>query len=275
MKTKYFIFDLDGTLLNSRHFINYSSIEAINNAKVKGHKFMIATGRSYQLAISEIKFIDADHYSIICNGGLLYDVEKNEVIENSEPLNKEVIRFFIDKAKKYESSFLIYSKTDNYFYCANKEGKIAFQPFLKNSIDMSNLGIEKVERFLETIPVFTLTQFSDVIDEYEFMSLFDKLKNKNNYCNLSSALKGFVDIYSHNTSKWTGFLTLQKKLDIDDVNDVYYFGDSMNDYEMFKNIPNSIAMGNAHPELKKIAKYIIEDNNSDAIANFINEFLNQ
>ncbi|MBR2651366.1 HAD hydrolase family protein [bacterium] len=49
----------------------------------------------------------------------------------------------------------------------------------------------------------------------------------------------------------------------------YAFGDSKNDIILLSNIGNSICMGNGEPEVKNVAKYVIGDNNSDAIAEFL------
>lgn len=42
---------------------------------------------------------------------------------------------------------------------------------------------------------------------------------------------------------------------------------------MFQTSGKSVAMGNAIPELKQIATYITDDNNSNGIANFIDQFI--
>ena len=272
MKNKYLIFDLDGTLLNKLHEINYSSIEALEEATNKGCNVAIATGRSYKLAIDEIKMAQVKNYSILCNGALIYDVKKSKIIRNAKPLKKELIKAFLDLVKKYDSGFLVYTETENYFYSNSKDARLAFKPYLEGSIDLTNLGMDRVEKFLESNDIFTLTQYSKNISSNDFMKEFEEFKTKKELCNMSSAIDGFVDIYPMGISKWSGFLKLQELMKID-INDVYYFGDSMNDLEMIQKIPNSVAMGNAVEQVKKHAKYKIGDNDTDAIAKFVYDIL--
>lgn len=270
---KALIFDLDGTLLNDEHDINHKTIDAIEKAKEHGYKIMIATGRSYQQSLTEIKMIGATDYCVLCNGALIYDVKNNKMIENSQPLTKDVINHFLSMVKKYESGFMIYSLVDNYFYYACKEAKLSLEPFLFNAINLSNLRIDIIERLLLNIPVFSISQFSNLINEQEYIKSFQDYKDMKKKCNMSSAYKGFVDIYGYDVSKWSGFCKVNEWLNLD-LENTYYFGDSLNDFEIMSNLKKTVAMGNANKKIKEIAKFTIGDNNSDAIANFIENLIN-
>lgn len=50
-----------------------------------------------------------------------------------------------------------------------------------------------------------------------------------------------------------------------DINDVVVFWDGFNDRKMFQEAPLKIAMGNAIPELKKMADYVTADSDADGI----------
>ena len=49
-KKKLFVFDLDGTLLNSQTKIDDANVKALIQAREKGHVLAIATGRNYLFA---------------------------------------------------------------------------------------------------------------------------------------------------------------------------------------------------------------------------------
>ena len=53
---------------------------------------------------------------------------------------------------------------------------------------------------------------------------------------------------------------------------VLTFGDELNDYEMIRDFVG-VAMANANPAIKKIARYITKSNNEDGIACFINQYI--
>lgn len=65
-------------------------------------------------------------------------------------------------------------------------------------------------------------------------------------------------------SKYTGLKSLIDKLKIKN-HKVYSFGDSSNDLEIIEHADVGIAMGNATDDLKKAAKIVIGDHNSDTI----------
>ena len=47
--------DMDGTLLGDNHKVAPETVEAIREAQAAGIRFMIATGRSYNGAMEELK----------------------------------------------------------------------------------------------------------------------------------------------------------------------------------------------------------------------------
>ncbi len=55
-----------------------------------------------------------------------------------------------------------------------------------------------------------------------------------------------------------------------DKSEVMVLGDSFNDYSMFEVFEESVAMENAVPEIKKIAKYITDTNDNLGVAKAIN-----
>ena len=55
--------------------------------------------------------------------------------------------------------------------------------------------------------------------------------------------------------------------------EVVAVGDGLNDYEMISYAGLGVAMGNAHPKIKKIAKYITATNDEDGIADVIYELI--
>lgn len=50
--------DMDGTLLGDNHKVAPETVEAIREAQAAGIRFMIATGRSYNGAMEELKDLD-------------------------------------------------------------------------------------------------------------------------------------------------------------------------------------------------------------------------
>lgn len=80
---KYIFSDLDETLLVNHH-VPQVNIDAISQARAKGVKFIIATGRSH-LMTEEIQkeigvYHQKDEYQIAYNGGVILECQDNKVL---------------------------------------------------------------------------------------------------------------------------------------------------------------------------------------------------
>lgn len=73
-----------------------------------------------------------------------------------------------------------------------------------------------------------------------------------------------VDILPKGGSKAKGIEKIVQKLGILEDN-VYAFGDGLNDIEMLSTVKNSVAMGNAEEEVKEVAKYVTKSVEDDGI----------
>lgn len=274
IKNKFFLFDLDGTLLNSNNEINLSSLNAIKKLQKLNNKTSIATGRNSSLAIDKIKQINANNYSIVCNGSFLYDNSNEKIIRTCDPLQKDFVKKIVHLVKENNANCLVYTEKFNYFFSFNVDPNLKASIFLKDtiSIDTYCIKLEKLINDIFLLNPFCFSVFKKDLNMNLILKEMEVYKTEYKMCNMSSGLKDCIDFYNYNVSKYTGYLKLKEILNFSD-DDVFYFGDSMNDYEMFKNLKNTIAMGNAVLELKKIAKYQIGDNNSNAIHDFINDLI--
>ncbi len=268
-KSKILIFDLDGTLLNSNHKVNLENIKALKLASEKGYKIIIATGRCYDQIIETVNSLgNVVDYAIINNGALIYDNKKNFLIQNASPLSEDLRLFFIKTAFDNKISFLAYSELDLYAFVYSQDLDKFSIYINENTIDLSNLSKLDLEKYLNNseINIYNFSAYQKDMSEKDWIEMFNSFK-KENKCNITSALKGYIDIYSP-TSKYFGYLKLKEIINCDD-NDVYFFGDSNNDYDLLSYLKNSVAMGNANENVKSVASQVIGNNDSDAISEFL------
>lgn len=73
-----------------------------------------------------------------------------------------------------------------------------------------------------------------------------------------------VDVLYKMNSKSSAIQRIIQKTKIQE-NNIYAFGDEINDLEMLKFVQNSVAMGNAPNIVKESAKYVTKDVNDDGI----------
>lgn len=269
-ESKVIIFDLDGTLLNENKEVNKETIKAIQEAYQRGHEVVIATGRSYQQTIDVVNEIGVIRYVIMNNGGLIYDKENNLIIRNTNPLPKDLIKYFFDIVFAKKIPFLLYSDLDVFVYHFSSNEDFFSIYVNDRTIDISNMSVNELLQYFKdnNIDIFNLCAYSEELTESDWVEMFKYYKEDLKECNLTSALKHSIDIYGGSISKYVGYLKLKELLQYSD-NNVYFFGDSNNDFDLMCYVENGIAMGNANPRLKSVAKYVIGDNNSNAIADFI------
>ena len=90
---------------------------------------------------------------------------------------------------------------------------------------------------------------------------------------MSSSFNDNIEITDINAQKGIILEKVITKMGID-KKDVMILGDSFNDYSMFEIFEESVAMKNAIPEVKKIAKYITDTNDNQGVAKAIYNVLN-
>ena len=84
----------------------------------------------------------------------------------------------------------------------------------------------------------------------------------------------YTEITNTNVNKWTALKHLLDRLDILEE-ETMGIGDNVNDKELIGNSGIGIAMGNSSPEVKKIAKDVVSDNNSSGVAEAIQKHILQ
>ncbi len=131
--------------------------------------------------------------------------------------------------------------------------------------------IDDVEKFFEDgIEVRKFVAF------HKDVELIDKIKKtvgKLEGLAISSSFDDNIEITDLNAQKGIILEQVAKKMDID-IKDVMILGDSFNDYSMFEIFEESVAMKNAIPEVKEIAKYITDSNGNLGVAKAIYNVLN-
>lgn len=271
MTKKLVFFDIDGTLLNNNKKINESTIKAIEDLKEKGFIFCVATGRGLTEGILEIaKIAKLNGYLVLGNGNFVWDLIEDKLYTIGLPLSSEVIEMFYQTAKKYKRQLNIFFQDGNvksYYFGndINQEIKdcnfYIAGPSIYNYCDHCEIENDLKQNIVHV----SLKAESEIIKKC-FSSLKELEEKK--LAQISNVLNVYVEAESFGISKWSGVQFVQNKTGISNDN-TFAFGDSYNDKILLENVGNSICMGNGDPEIKKIAKNTIGDNDSDSIAQFL------
>lgn len=231
-------FDIDGTLTdNVNHTIPPGVQQGLMLLKENGYKLCISTGRRLNAIKSNIfKLISWDGFVCI-NGQAIYDSNKKLICKKG--LNIESINQAIQLANASNTS--IEAKTINDSFVIN-----FIDDNISQAFDFFHMPVPRLEMNYDLNDIIALMVCRDINSNYDD---FKKIPNVEVFPGMSS----YADINAKNINKYTGI-----KIMIDHFKCSKYiaFGDSLNDFDMLVHADISIAMGNCHPELRKIANHI-------------------
>ena len=253
---KLIVSDMDGTLLDDSKKLHDDFWEVFEELQKKGIYFVPASGRQYFNIYEYFKRIKKNLIILAENGS--YIVEDGKEIY-SKCLDKKDAVELIEVARKIPTADII--------FCGKKKA------YLENN---NSEFIAEVEKYFTRYEIVEdLTKVDDEALKITLCDLTGAEKNSFPYVEKYNekykvAVSGFIwiDITQKGINKGVGLRILQEKLGIK-KDETMVFGDYLNDYELMLEGEYSFAMENAHPELKKIAKYNGGDNNNGGVVKSI------
>lgn len=254
MSKKIVFFDIDGTLLGRDGKIPSSTKEALNKLRENDVFVAIATGRAPFMFKHIRKELEIETF-VSFNGQ--YVVFENEVIYKREMNHQDLLE-------------LIHSADENghALVFQDHEGMRANQR--NNNLIKESLGTIEFSH-----PEFDPNYFSQrsiyqtlLFCEEKYDSLYwDKFPGFDFVRWHHSA----TDILPVGGSKALGISEIVKKLKTTQDN-VYAFGDGLNDIQMLTDVGIGVAMGNARDEVKRVADYITDDVDDNGILKGLKHF---
>ena len=277
MKINTFVFDLDGTLLNSNDRINKGAIKALLEAKKQGKLLIVCTGRPLEDIVEPLKEAGKGlfDYAILNNGTYLINFSNNEITNNAQ-IDESVVDDYVKLGLKYKTIFSIhfdgkalrgniFDKNPKWFEKAKKVEKYLSDNEGGNIDFRDALDQAKGKKICMLSLRTTAENAHKILAEYNELGLNKKAK-------MIVASKTYADIIPLNMNKYIGLELLLTSLGVE-MSNVVSFGDSGNDVEMIEKTGLGIAMGNAIPEVKNVADKIIGNNDSDAIEKTLLELM--
>ena len=269
---KMMLSDLDETLLIDQHVPSFNQ-EAIRKARKKGLRFVVATGRSYNMIgdiLKELGTYDLpQEYSICFNGGLVLE-NKDFRILHFQGLDYSLMKKCFDWGCKENLCMLVFTLDCCYIYNADErevqrkiEQKAPMKvitdhetEFLKEASIAKILLVKRDMDYLKTLREKMLVDVeSDV--ELTFSS------NRYLECNAKGINKG-------NGLKW-----LAKFLGID-IRETIAIGDNYNDISMIQEAGLGACVSSASDDIKKISDYVCEkDYDEGAVQEVIERFVDK
>lgn len=259
-----YVTDLDGTLLRSDERTSEYTNQTINRLIEKGVLFSYATARSSVTAKKVTQGLNAK-FPIICyNGAFIIDNATGEILggnyfdESFDQLANDLFA-----ADIYPIMYAYVDGRERFSFIKEKISKPT-ENFIATRNDFRKREVKSVEE----LTAGKLYYVSCIDTPEKLEPIYEKYKNTY-HCVYQR------DIYSHDqwleimpltVTKANAIRQLKEMLGCDRV---VAFGDGINDREMFEMADESYAVANAVPELKAVATGVIEENNEDAVAKWL------
>lgn len=240
------VVDLDGTILNEKRQITKNTINYLHSLKEKGFIIVIATGRIYASSLLATEGATFANYLLTDAGTCIYDLENNKVIKK-DLIRKETIEKIFSY---YDDSFNFIDVCDqNHTYKYIEECHEGRSVIATKDLDYILTQCNEI-----THAAISLKDYNRV------PALYTKLKKEMTDADIIIMQDSFkeskwLEILPKGCNKWNAITYLAETLSIK-VEEIMAFGDGGNDIEMIKKCGFGIAMKNALPSVKEVAKDI-------------------
>ena len=258
--------DLDDTLLNSEKKISPVDLEAIMKAQEAGVKFILCSGRptfAMRDLAAEIKAAEYDSYILSFNGSIITECKTGENIFEAS-LKKEDLHLMYDFSKKHNTHILTYINDE---VVSETESE-----YIDVEVDLTKMNHRIVKSFKEYVDQSAVKCM--LLAEPAYLKKVEEELKKEYGDRYSIAISKpfFLEVTKLGIDKGVAVKKLAEKLGIA-IEEVIAVGDSFNDLPMLKAAGTSVAVENAHPEIKKQVDYIVKSNNDGGIADLIEKFI--
>uniref|UniRef100_A0A7S1ESZ3 Uncharacterized protein n=1 Tax=Timspurckia oligopyrenoides TaxID=708627 RepID=A0A7S1ESZ3_9RHOD len=267
--------DVDGTLLDSNHYLDPSLSKLIVDTMESGIVFFPATGKSRAGAMHSFgpplsTVLGSNSMGVFLQGLLVYGqggeliYEKtlptetiSKVVQLSSQANIPWIgylgdRLVVEKRTQLTDSLVKYHEP---------------RPEAVNDV-CDELGLKNGVQDLAFHKMLVIDESSEIID-----MLRPQFETElGGSATLTQAQADMLEILPLNASKGLGVRLLLKHLEIPEA-ELLAIGDAENDLEMLKLAGIGVAMGNALPSVKQIADEMVASNNELGVAEAIRRFV--
>lgn len=248
---KMIVTDLDGTLLKNDKTISKNTIEAINELRMRGHKFVIATARPLRAAKKFLESVETDA-GIYHNGALIYKLG-----EKMDGFQIDSVKKLVDQVlNKYPKASIAVESDDVLYSNFNVEHLWPGTDYIITAADFAELEGKKADKV-----IIEVSSMEDMERYKEFLS--DDL-----YIQLSENKIGMI--MKKNATKSNGIIFLAQSYGIN-IDDVICFGDDYNDIDMLTLCGTGICMANGVQKAKDAAAVLCDTNENDGVAKWIKE----
>ncbi|APQ18385.1 HAD family hydrolase [Maribacter hydrothermalis] len=255
-KIKMVVSDMDGTLLNSNHQVSDQFFDIFKDLKSQGITFVAASGRQYNSIIDKLDAIKDDIIVIAENGGFAMK-QQTEIL--ATPLEKQHVQDILKTLDDIPNIHPV--------LCTKHKAYLT---------DKSNAFVTKLAEYYTEYEILeSLSKFNSEVIKiaiYHFESseahIYPFVKHFEAHLKVKVSGENWLDISNMNANKGYALDKLMKTYNLKS-DEVMVFGDFNNDLEMLALSDFGFAMENAHPNVKRVAKYSTLSNDENGVEHIL------
>jgi len=268
MNIELIAIDIDGTLVDPEFKITPEVKAAITEARKKGVKIVLCTGRplpGVQRYIKELELDKDDDFVITYNGSLVLSTATNEVLVSHTLDYSDFIKI---NALADQFNVHTHGIDNEAIYTANKDISI----FTTRESFITTMPIRY--RSLAELPedkLFTKIMFIDEPELLEQLIPAIPAQFHEDYVIVRSE-PHFLEVLNKDAGKASALVELAALLKIDSKN-IMAIGDNENDLSMIQYAGVGVAMGNAVDKVKAAADFVTKSNAESGVAFAIRAYI--
>lgn len=248
---KALFFDIDGTLVSFKtHQIPQSTVDALREAKAKGIKVYISTGRPVAF-INNLGQIEDLIDGYITTTGALCIVDNEKF--GYHCIGKKSVGKIINASRRLGKSCIVVGAEHIGIVNDSEELTRQFREGLNLQYDFYPLDNVLREPILQLSPFFNAEEETEVMRDVK-------------YCVSSRWHPAFTDITNVEADKGKALVEMARHEGFT-IDETIAFGDGGNDISIIKKAGIGVAMDNAREEVKAVADYTTTDIDNDGVRN--------
>lgn len=241
------IVDLDRTLLHTDKTLSAYTVKVLKDCKKLGISIMVATARPLRTTKQYCDLIDFDAVVVSNGARVIYRNQRTDY-----GISQRSAEHLLNALKKYPNLRITLETGDRAYSNYPIE---EYDTILTDNL----VGIADKEGVLKILVH---------LDSEETLSLVQKELTEDLYYTIAHGY--LLQIMSTSATKWNG---IKAMLDVCNysTNETAYFGDDQDDIEAIKKCGFGIAVSNGIDEVKSVADYVTDSNDTDGVAKFLEQ----
>ena len=256
---KLFASDLDGTLLNALHMTDFFILHSIRKVIDSGNYFTVATGRNMRKFQIRKSYKNLPIYCVCMNGARVISPEYDVIFE--QPIDKKWVREVLEKFPDLNLECMgrkhayVRCKKEKFTLSAKK--KTWLRKLIECLIDEDILADFVFDVTNEDILKDDIFKINCSIADRDMQKQFEEYiaSRKDGIINAPYA-SGYYELTDVHVNKGRALKILADHLQLSNQQ-VYVYGDGMNDVNMLQSFQNSFVPKNGCLEAKKAGNFEI------------------